>query len=103
MIDLIERIEALTEPFERELADAVLAVSVRANQAIVKELKGDERMCQALLELMEPEISLITEKAADEEAKKNAINMLKSGKFSPEEIQQYIPRLSVEEIKALAT
>ena len=71
-------------------------------------------MCQALLEIMKPEICMITEKAvretadrvaketADRVARMTAVNMLKSGKFPPEEIQQYIPQLSVEEINALA-
>ena len=106
MKNLLEEIDALTEQFERGLADAVLEASVRANQKIVEELKGDEHMCQALLEIMEPEISKITEKAvketADREARETAVNMLKSGKFAAEEIKEYIPRLSVEEIKAIA-
>ena len=63
-------------------------------------------MCQALLEIMEPEINKIKEQTiketAHKEAGENAANMLKSGKFSPEEIKKYIPRLSVEEIKSLA-
>ena len=63
-------------------------------------------MCQALLEIMEPEINKIKEQTIKEtaykEARENAANMLKSGKFSPEEIKKYIPRLSVEEIKTLA-
>lgn len=118
MRKLLEEIDILTEKFERELADAVLEVSVRANQGIVEELKGDKHMCQALLEIMEPEINKIAaevaekaakeaaEKAAEEaatkQAKETAVNMLKSGKFVAEEIKEYIPRLSVEEIKAIA-
>ena len=114
MRKLLEQIDTLTETFEIGLADAVLEVSVRANQEIVEELKGDEHMCQALLEIMEPEISKIAKEAAEKaakeaakeaaikEAKETAINMLKSGKFIAEEIKEYIPRLSVEEIKAIA-
>ena len=71
-------------------------------------------MCQALLEIMEPEINKITEKVAekvaervaketaDKEARETATNMLKSGKFLPEEIKKYIPRLSIEEINMIA-
>ena len=70
-------------------------------------------MCQALLEIMEPEIKGIVDEAVDEavsaavdvaakdEATKTAVNMLRSGKFSVEEIHQYIPRLSIEEIRML--
>mgnify|MGYP006865375096 FL=1 len=46
---------------DRELADSVLQVSVSANKQVVEELRGDENMCQALLEIMEPEINKIKE------------------------------------------
>ena len=52
---LLERINSLTQAFDRELADSVLEVSIKANKQIVGELRGDENMCQALLEIMEPE------------------------------------------------
>ncbi len=104
--DLLKRIDGLTHDFDRKLADAILEVSIQANQEIVEELKGDASMCQALLEIMEPEINKITEKAVKEatekEARETAINMLKSGKFFPEEIKKYVPRLSIEEIKTIA-
>lgn len=93
--------EGLTQKVDRELADAVLEVSVRANQEIVDELKGDEAMCQALLEIMEPEISKIVGEARKEGAVETATNMLKSGKFSIEEVVKYVPRLSIEEVKAI--
>ena len=39
---------------------SVLEVSVRANKEIVNQLKGEgDSMCQALLEIMEPEINEI--------------------------------------------
>ena len=63
-------------------------------------------MYQALLEIMEPEINKIAAKATAEATKRadkeTAENMLKGGKLSVEEIRQYIPRLSVEEIKTIA-
>ena len=74
---------------ERELADAVLEVSVRANQEIVEELKGDESMCQALLEIMEPEINKIVGEATS------------SGEFSAKEIVKYVPGVSIEEVMSL--
>ncbi len=39
----------------------MLEVSVRANMRVVEELRGDENMCQALLEIMEPEINEMAE------------------------------------------
>lgn len=43
MVALLRQIETLEQKFERELADAVLEVSIRANPQIVEELKGEER------------------------------------------------------------
>ena len=101
MKNLLDRIDALTGSFERGLADAVLEVSVRANQEIAEELKGDEHMCQALLEIMEPEINKIAEEAAKEAAKEAAIRMVKAGKLSVEEIKEFFPKLSAEQIKQI--
>ncbi len=38
-----------------------MEVSIRANQQIVEELRGEEVMCQALLEIMGPEINKIVD------------------------------------------
>lgn len=63
MKELLEKIEAIKLTFDRELADSVLEVSIRANRHVVDELRGDGSMCQALLEIMEPEINKIKEDA----------------------------------------
>lgn len=63
MVAFLMQIDGLTAQFDRELADSVLEVSIQANRDIVNELKGDQRMCQALLEIMEPEINVIAEKS----------------------------------------
>lgn len=63
---LLERIDTLTQKIDRELADSVLEVSIRANRKIVEELRGDGNMCQALLEIMEPEIMKIKEEVRQE-------------------------------------
>lgn len=120
MQELLKHVNALTQKQERELADSVLEVSVRANGFVVNELQGGDRMCNALLELMEPEINKIVgeaTKAAVEEAKREAekeakrevkeeaikiaTKMLRSGKLTIEEIHEFVPRLSVEEIVML--
>lgn len=59
--NLLEKIESFDSKLDRELADSVLEVTVNANWQVVEELRGDERMCQALLEIMEPEINKIKE------------------------------------------
>lgn len=46
----------MTEKADRELADAVLEVSISANRKIVEELIGDESMYETLMEIMEPRI-----------------------------------------------
>ncbi len=51
---------------EKELIDAIFEVSALANKNIVEELKmGDEDMCQALMEIMKPEIDEAVNKAVD--------------------------------------
>lgn len=115
MVALLRQIETLEQKFERELADAVLEVSIRANPQIVEELKGEGAMCQALLEIMEPEINQIVMQATEkerrekeeairqlrEEAEKSAIKMIKLQKFTIEEIQECIPKLSADDIRRL--
>lgn len=59
MEELLKKIESMKQKLDRELAESVLEVSVRANQQVVEELRGDDSMCQALLEIMEPEINKI--------------------------------------------
>ena len=110
---LLEHMEGLNQKLERELADAVLEVSVRANQKIVEELKGDESMCQALLEIMEPEINKIVveatervrketeEQATKQQALNTAKKMISSGNFSAREIIEYVSGVSIEEVMAL--
>ena len=59
MEHLLHKIEALKPGFDRELADAILQITVQANKRAIDEWKGDEHMCQALMEIMEPEINKI--------------------------------------------
>ena len=72
MIRLIECAEKLTGKAEREFADSVLEVSIGANKQVIEELLGDERMCQALMEIMEPHLQL-REKAGMKEGIKEGI------------------------------
>ena len=44
----------------------MLQVSISANKQVVEELRGDGNMCQALLEIMEPEINKIKETVKEE-------------------------------------
>ena len=44
---------------------------------------------------------MLMDEARQEEATQTVMNMLKSGKFSVEEIQEYVPRLSIHEIQTM--
>ena len=74
----LEKIDALTQKFDRELADSVLEVSIRANRKMVEELRGDGHMCQALLEIMEPEIDKIIGEIRADDAHNSIIRAAKS-------------------------
>ena len=67
MKELFDRIQQLETRFDRELADSILEVSVDANKEVLESWKGDDHMCEALMEIMEPEIRL-REKALKEAA-----------------------------------
>lgn len=66
MTELLKKIRQLTGKSDRELADSVLEVSIGANRQIVEELKGDANMCQALMEIMEPQLLLRDEEKINE-------------------------------------
>lgn len=72
MVRLIESVEKLTGKAEREFADSVLEVSIGANRQVIEELIGDGRMCEALMEILEPQLRL-REKEVMEEGKKEGI------------------------------
>lgn len=79
--NLIGRINLLTEKDEKEYADSVLQVSVRANRSVFEKVKEDEEtMCEALLELMEPEINQIKIKVEEEARIKGMTEGLKEGR-----------------------
>ena len=109
MKELFNRIHQLENRFDRELADSVLEVSIGANKEVVDILKGDDIMCQALMEIMEPEISL-REKELEEAALQRgmqkgiqtAINMLRNFGHQDTEIKTTLIKeydLSAEEIE----
>lgn len=71
MRELLEKISGLSQKFDKELADSVLEVSIRANKEIMEELRGDESMCEALLEIMRPEVEVITREITKEIARES--------------------------------
>ena len=76
MKELLEKISSITQKFDRVLADSVLEVSVSANRQLVEELRG-EGMCQALLEIMQPEINEIVESTVQKKIQDAISNAVK--------------------------
>lgn len=74
---ILEKASELTGKEDRGFADSVLEVTVRANMQMVEELRGDGNMCQALLEIMEPEIRLIKEERWKEGRKEGILGTVK--------------------------
>ncbi len=86
---LLEKIQQLSEQAERELADSVLEVSIGANRQALEELKGDANMCQALMEIMEPQL-LLREKAGLQKGIQGAVEMLRKLGHEDQEIKATI-------------
>ena len=107
MTELLEKIRRLKGKNDRELADSVLEVSIGANRQVVEELKGDVSMCQALMEIMEPQLLLRDEEKINEGLQaglqkgiQGTIDALRKFGHSDEEIRETIREeygLSAEE------
>ncbi len=61
MEELLKRISRLTEQGDRELSDSVLEVSAQVNREVLEELKGDDNMSEALLEIFMPIVEPLIE------------------------------------------
>ncbi len=78
--NLLANTNRLTGKAEREMADSVLEVSVKANKQIIKKLMGDENMCNALMEIMEPKIKELMEPKMEEIRKESQLEGLREGR-----------------------
>ena len=109
---LLKRVSGLTGEFDQQMADSVLKVSIDANKQLIREMMEDESMYESLMELMEPRL-LLRDKTKMEEGmrqgmqqgmqqgqKITAMRMLKSGKYTLDEITD-ISGLSLDEIQTL--
>ncbi len=105
---LLKRVSGLKGEFDKEMADSVLKVSIDANKQLIRKMMEDESMYESLMELMEPRLILRDKSKIEEgiqqgmqqEQKITAIRMLKSGRYTLDEIAD-ISRLSLNEIKML--
>lgn len=93
MQNFLEQIQELTERFDRELADAVMEVSARANRETVEELRGGADMCKALLEIMEPEINQIVKDAVKDAVDKATTSITENSlkTFILDNLEEHIP------------
>ena len=94
----LRKMRRLQEPGDRDNVDAVLQISVSANKRLYDEIKEDNRMCDALRELMKDEIEEEKSKAIAEgraegraEGKLDSIKaLMKNLKISAEQAMEYI-------------
>lgn len=77
---LLERIRGLTEKEEKEMADSVLRVMLKANGQIVEEWKGDADMFEALMEIVEPQIQMREKKIWEEGMEKGMEEGMEKGR-----------------------
>ena len=91
------KMESFHSKLDRELADAVLGVAIKANWQMAQELRGDGNMYEALMELMEPEINKIKENVREETTQqvtqqgiKNAIAALKDSGHTNDAIRSFL-------------
>jgi len=64
--DLLIKISCLEGKMEKEYADSILEVALKANRELADQLRSDENMSKTLLEIMEPVLQERTEKAIKE-------------------------------------
>ena len=91
----------LMEKDEKAYANSVVQVAVTENHRLFDLMKGENEMaCEALLELMKPEIDEIVKKNAEKERKKLIMNCLNKNR-TVEEIADFLG-IPLEEVKAIA-
>ena len=101
------------EPGDKENADAVLQISVGANQYVYDILKEEDKMCEALRELMKDEIEAEVKNAVEsglaegraegraEERIKSIRSLMKNLKLSAEQAMDSIDIPKSEHAKYL--
>lgn len=101
--EFLRKAEGMNTPRDRQNVEAVLQVSVRANDELYREIRRDANMCDALRELMkddiEREVSAARKLGESEGEAKIIINMNHSG-MSPENIAS-ITGENLDEIRAI--
>ena len=76
---LLEKISRLTGKDDRDMADSVLKVMLDANEQIVEKWKGDEKMFERLMEIVEPQIQLREKKMWEDGVKEGKSEGVQQG------------------------
>ena len=101
--EFLRKAEGMNTPRDRQNVEAVLQVSVRANDELYREIRRDANMCDALRELMkddiEREVSAARKLGESEGEAKIIINRNHSG-MTPENIAS-ITGKNLDEIRAI--
>lgn len=82
----LKKMRRLQEKGDRDNVDAVLQISVSANRRLYDEIKEDNKMCEALRELMKDEI----EESKAEGKAESIRELMKNLKISAEQAMEYI-------------
>ena len=97
--EFLRKAEGMNTPRDRQNVEAVLQVSVRANDELYREIRRDANMCDALRELMKDDLEDARKLGESEGEAKIIINMNHSG-MSPENIAS-ITGKDLDEINAI--
>ena len=97
--EFLRNVEEMNTPRDRQNVEAVLQVSVRANDELYREIRRDANMCDALRELMKDDLEDARKLGESEGEAKIIINMNHSG-MSPENIAS-ITGKDLDEINAI--
>ena len=89
----------MNTPRDRQNVEAVLQVSVKANDELYREIRRNANMCDALRELMKDDLEDARKLGESEGEAKIIINMNRSG-MSPENIAS-ITGKDLDEINAI--
>lgn len=88
--NLLDEISQITEKNDKEMASAVLEVSIEANRQMIEKLMGDDSMFETLMEIMEPKIDEIRKEERKEGRIQGTIETLRHLKHEDHEIKSII-------------
>ena len=97
--EFLRKAEGMNTPSDRQNVEAVLQVSVKANDELYREIRRDANMCDALRKLMKDDLEDARKLGESEGEAKIIINMNRSG-MSPENIAS-ITGKDLDEINAI--